>query len=100
MVDPYTEPQKLFTFFDNAELKDLELSLAVMRRQYFCPRRQFAEYDNLVRNRDNCTIAIQYCNRLYNQYELLDDKEPLKWALRAGRFIVPFADPDWARYHR
>jgi hypothetical protein len=96
MIDPYCSPQRLFAFFDNAELSDLDACFAVLRRAYKHKEKSF--YENLCRNRENCALAIQFYGKLRNQYEVVDAEEPLKQALRAGRFIDPFAEPNLQRY--
>ena len=96
MIDPYSPPQQLFAFFDSAELCDLDACYAVLHRAYITGEKERREH--LCRNRENCALAIQFYGKLRNQYEAVDTREPFKWALRAGRFIDPFAEPDLDRF--
>lgn len=97
-LQPFTEPTKYFSFYDQAEIKDLEFMYAKLYRQLTAHTQNNTQKNNLMRNLDNCQIAIRFCYKLERQNERYAPGNGIKHAIRNGLTFSPFVKPEYEKY--
>lgn len=99
--EPFAEPTNYFSFYDQAEIDELEFMYAHLYRQQTTRTRDnntTHNNTNLMRNLDNCLIAIRFCYKLERQNERYVPCHGIKRAIKNGLTFSPFVKPEYEKY--